>query len=363
MVRGAVLYNFHEALKVESLELKPPRADEVVVKIAASGVCHSDLSVQQMKLPVPPPAVLGHEGAGIVEEVGKDVTTLRAGDHVVLSWVENCGRCHYCVNGTVHLCDKQLQGVMTGEENVFKKGDLEIARMAGVGSFAERTVVRATAAIKIPDEVPLDRACLVGCGVMTGVGAAINTAKVQPGQTVAVFGCGGVGLNVIQGALLCGASRIIGVDLSAMKLELAKQFGATDVVDASGGADVPGAIRELTGGLGVDFAFEVIGVPAVIVQAFMAVKRGGKVVVVGVPPFGSEVPIPGFSLPLEEKSVIGSLYGSGNMRRDMPKLIDLYMRGRLKIDELVSRRIKLDDVNGAFEAMEKGEVARSVIVY
>jgi S-(hydroxymethyl)glutathione dehydrogenase/alcohol dehydrogenase len=363
MVRGAVLYNFHEALKVESLELKPPRPDEVTVKIAASGVCHSDLSVQQMKLPVPPPAVLGHEGAGIIEEVGKDVTSLRPGDHVVLSWVENCGRCHYCINGTVHLCEKNQQGLMTGEENVFRKGDVDIARMAGVGSFAERTVVRATAAIKIPDDVPLDRACLVGCGVMTGVGAAVNTAQVRPGQTVAVFGCGGVGLNVIQGAALCGASQIIAVDLAKSKLELAKQFGATDVVDASGGADAPGAIRELTGGLGVDYAFEVIGAPPVIVQAFMALKRGGKVIAVGVPPFGSEVPIPGFSLPLEEKSVIGSLYGSANMRRDMPKLIELYMRGRLKIDELVSRRIKLDDVNGAFEAMEKGEVARSVIVY
>src|SRR5262245_58653592 len=230
MVRGAVLYNFNEALKVDSLELKPPRADAGLLTVAASGVSPPDLSVQQAKLPVPPPAVLGHEGAGIVEEVGKDVTTLKPGDHVVLSWVENCGRCHYCVNGTVHLCDKNQQGLMTGEENVFRKGDVDIARMAGVGSFAERTGVRATAAIKIPDDVPLDRACLVGCGVMTGVGAAINTAKVRPGQTVAVFGCGGVGLNVIQGSALCGASRIIAVDLSKSKLELAKQFGATDVV-------------------------------------------------------------------------------------------------------------------------------------
>jgi len=363
MVKGAVLWNFNEALKIESLELKPPRPDEVVVRVAASGVCHSDLSVQQMKLPVPPPAVLGHEGAGVVEEVGRDVTTLEPGDHVVLSWVENCGRCHYCVNGTVHLCDRNQQGLMTGEENVFTKGDLEIARMAGVGSFAERTVVRATAAVKIPDEVPFDRACLVGCGVMTGVGAVVNTAKVQPGQTVAVFGCGGVGLNVIQGAALCGASRIIAVDLSKSKLELAKVFGATDLVDASGDTDTSVSIRELTDGLGVDYAFEVIGAPAVIVQAFHALKRGGKVVVVGVPAFGSEVSLPGFSIPLEEKSVIGSLYGSANMRRDMPKLIELYMRGRLKLDELVSRRIKLEDVNDAFTAMEKGEVARSVIVY
>jgi S-(hydroxymethyl)glutathione dehydrogenase / alcohol dehydrogenase len=363
MVRGAVLYNFGEALKIESLELNAPRDNEVVVKMAASGVCHSDLSVVQAKLPFPPPVVLGHEGAGIVEEVGKDVTHLKPGDHVVLSWVEGCGRCHYCVNDTTHLCESGMQSAMMGGENVFRKGDVQIARMAGVASFAERTVVRATAAIKIPEDVPLDRACLVGCGVMTGVGAVVNTAKVRPGQTVAVFGCGGVGLNVIQGAQLSGASRIIAVDLSPKKLELAKVFGASDVVNASGDADVPGMIKELTGGIGVDYAFEVIGASAVILQAFLSVKRGGKAVVVGVPGMGTEISVPGMMVPLEEKSVIGSLYGSANMRRDMPKLIELYMQKKLKIDELVSARIKLDAVNDAFTAMEKGEVARSVIVY
>ncbi len=362
MVKGAVMYSFNEPLKVESVNLKPPRADEVVVKIAASGVCHSDLSVLQAKLPVPPPAILGHEGAGIVEEVGKAVTDLKVGDHVVLSWVENCGKCHYCVEGTPHLCDKNIQSAMAGEEAVFEKDGLPISRMAGVASFAERTVVRATAAIKIPDDVPLDKACLVGCGVMTGVGAAINTAKVRPGQTVAVFGCGGVGLNVIQGAALCGASRIIGVDLIPSKLQLAKQFGATDTVNAKD-ADAPTAIRELTGGIGVDYAFEVIGAPAVITQAFMSIKRGGKAVIVGVPGFGQDISVPGLMFPIEEKSLVGSLYGSANMRRDMPKLIELYMRKKLKLDELISRRIKLEDVNSAFEAMEKGEVARSVIVF
>ncbi|HXJ36949.1 MAG TPA: Zn-dependent alcohol dehydrogenase [Candidatus Eisenbacteria bacterium] len=362
MVKAAVLYNFGEALKIDSLKLADPRPDEVVVKLAASGVCHSDLSVQQAKLPFPPPVVLGHEGAGIVEEVGKDVKTLKPGDHVVLSWVENCGRCHYCIAGNVHLCEAGFQSVMTGGEFVFEKDGVSIARMAGVASFSERTVVRATAAIKVPDDVPLDRACLVGCGVMTGVGAAVNTAKVQPGQTVAVYGCGGVGLNVIQGAALCGAGRIIAVDLSPSKLELAKTFGATDLVNGKDG-DAPDQIRALTDGLGVDFAFEVIGVPAVIQQAYMSLKRGGKVIVVGVPPMGTTVEIPGQMISLEEKSVIGSLYGSGNMRRDMPRLIDLYQRKRLKLDELVSKRIKLEDVNNAFAAMEKGEVARSVIVF
>ena len=362
MVKAAVLYNFGEPLKVDSLNLRAPTADEVVVKLAASGVCHSDLSVQQAKLPFPPPVVLGHEGAGVVEEVGKDVKHLKPGDHVVLSWVENCGRCHYCIAGHAHLCDAMMASMMSGGELVFEKDGMHIARMAGVASFSERSVVRGNAAIKIPDDVPFDRACLVGCGVMTGVGAAINTAKVQPGDTVAVYGCGGVGLNVIQGAALAGAARIIAVDLAPAKLELAKTFGATDVVSAKDG-NAPDQIRELTGGLGVDFAFEVIGIPSVITEAFMSLKRGGKVIVVGVPPIGQMVEIPGQMISLDEKSIVGSLYGSANMKRDMPKLIDLYMRGRLKIDELVSRRIKLDDVNDAFTAMEKGEVARSVIVY
>jgi S-(hydroxymethyl)glutathione dehydrogenase/alcohol dehydrogenase len=284
MVKAAVMWNFGEPLQIDTLDLKPPREDEVVVKVVASGVCHSDLSVVKMVIPLPPPIVLGHEGAGIVEEIGKGVTGLKPGDHVVLSWVEACGRCHWCIDGRAHLCDTGIRSAMAGQEAVFEKDGIDVSRMAGVASFAERTVVRATACVKIPDDVPLDCACLVGCGVMTGVGAAVNTAKVRPGDTVAVFGCGGVGLNVIQGAAICGASRIIAVDLVDRKLTMAKQFGATDVVDAKG--DPVDAIRGLTGGLGVDVAFEVIGAPAVIQQAFQAAKRGGKAVVVGVPRMG-----------------------------------------------------------------------------
>ena len=362
MVKAAVLYNFGEPLKIDSLKLADPRPDEVVVKLAASGVCHSDLSVQQAKLPFPPPVVLGHEGAGIVEEVGKDVRHLKPGDHVVLSWVENCGRCHYCIAGHAHLCDAMMASMMSGGELVFEKNGTQIARMAGVASFSERTVVRGNAAIKIPDDVPLDRACLVGCGVMTGVGAVVNTAKVKPGDTVAVYGCGGVGLNVIQGAALSGASRIIAVDLAPAKLELARTFGATDLVNGKDG-NAPDQIRDLTDGLGVDFAFEVIGLPSVITEAYMSLKRGGKAIVVGVPGIGQMVEIPGQMISLEEKSVIGSLYGSANMKRDMPRLIELYQRKKLKLDELVSKRIKLEAVNEAFADMEKGAVARSVIVF
>ncbi|MBI4515351.1 MAG: Zn-dependent alcohol dehydrogenase [Deltaproteobacteria bacterium] len=362
MVKAAVLYGFGEPLTIDSVKLKEPRADEVVVKVVASGVCHSDLSVVKGKLPFPPPVIPGHEGAGIIEEVGKGVTGLKVGDHVVLSWVENCGRCHFCVAGQLHLCDANVRGVMEGLEYVYEKDGVNICRMAGVGSFAERTIVRATAAIKIPDDVPLDRACLVGCGVMTGVGAAINTVNLRPQDTVAVFGCGGVGLNVIQGAALRGASKIIAVDLVDQKLQWAKQFGATHTVNARA-TDGVDAVRSLTDGLGVDYSFEVIGVAEVILQSFMALKRGGKAVIVGVPAMGQDVSIPGAMIALEEKSLVGSLYGSANMRRDIPKLLELYMQKKLKIDELISRRIKLEDVNAAFEAMEKGEVARSVIVY
>ena len=363
MVRGAVMHNFMEPLKIESLTLKPLREGEIIVKLAASGVCHSDLSVVQAKLPVPPPVVLGHEGAGIVEEVGKGVTDLKPGDHVVLAWVANCGKCHYCITNKTHLCELAVQSAMIGQEAVFELNGMDVSRMAGVGSFADHTIVRATSAIKIREDVPLDRACLVGCGVMTGVGAAINTAKVRPGQTVAVFGCGGVGLNVIQGAALAGAARIIAVDLAPSKLVMAKAFGATDVINAKDNPDASSAIKELTDGLGVDYAFEVIGVPSIIIQAYMSVKRGGAAVVVGVPAMGSEIPVPSMMMALEEKSMLGCLYGSGNLKRDMPMLLDLYMQKKLKIDELVSKRIKLDEVNAAFEAMEKGEVARSVIVY
>jgi S-(hydroxymethyl)glutathione dehydrogenase/alcohol dehydrogenase len=354
---------FNEPLKVEDLKLKAPRADEIVVKMAASGVCHSDLSVVEAKLPFPPPVVLGHEGAGVVEEVGKDVQDLQPGDHVVLTWVENCGRCHYCIAGRSHLCDAGIRSMMEGKENVFEKDGVEISRMAGIGSFAERSVVRATAAVKIRQDAPLDKACLIGCGVTTGVGAAMNTVKVRPGQTVAVFGCGGVGLNVIQGSVLCGAARVIAVDVVESKLAMAKQFGATDTINGKDVGDVGEAIRSLTDGIGVDYAFEVIGMQATMTQAFMSLKRGGAVVVVGVTGAGEQLAFPGAAMALEEKSVIGSLYGSANLRRDMPALIDLYMDKRLKLDELISRRIKLDEVNAAFDAMRQGEVARSVIAY
>ena len=363
-MRAAVLYSFNEPFKVEEVELQDPRQGEVRVKLAASGVCHSDLSIQRGILPMPPPRIIGHEGAGVVEAVGPGVTSVATGDHVILCWMYPCGHCVECGKGMPAHCQTALGAMMSGGtydgSTRFRVRGQDMPHW--VGSFAESTVVPETACVKIRKDAPLDKACLVGCGVMTGVGAVLNTAKVEEGATVAVFGAGGVGLNVIQGALLAGASRIIAVDLLDSKLKLAREFGATDTVNGSKG-DAEGEIRGLTGGKGVDYAFEVIGSPKVIAQAFASLARGGKAVVVGAPPFGSEVTLPAFPFSMEEKSVIGSFYGSPRFHYDMPRIIDLYMAGRLKLDQLVTKTFPLADINKALEAMEQGTVARGVILY
>jgi len=357
---AAVCNANHEPLAVEPLAVRDPRDGEVLVRLGASGVCHSDLHAITGDLPMPLPCVLGHEGAGVVEATGAGVQRVKTGDHVVLNWVPYCGACWYCTSGNAYLCETGYVKAMGAE--VFHRNGTTIGQFAGIGSMAERTVVPETACIPIDADVPLDRACLIGCGVMTGVGAVINTARVQPGQSVAVFGAGGVGLNVVQGAVLAGAHPIIAVDLNERKLGFAKDFGATHTVNA-GATDPVNAILELTGMRGADFAFEVIGRPEVVTQAFMAVRRGGKAVVVGVPPAMAMVSIPGMLLPLAEKSLVGSLYGSANMARDVPRLIDLYRAGKLKLDELITRRYRIAQVNEAFTAMEKGEVARGVITF
>jgi S-(hydroxymethyl)glutathione dehydrogenase/alcohol dehydrogenase len=362
-MRAAVLHEWNKPFVIEKVELGAPRQGEVRVKLAASGVCHSDLSIQRGKLPLPPPRIIGHEGAGVVEAVGPGVTSVAVGDHVILCWMYPCGHCVDCGKGQPAHCATALGAMMAGSYDGttrFKAKGHDIPHW--VGSFAESTVVPETACVKIRKDAPLDKACLVGCGVMTGVGAVLNTAKVEEGATVAVFGAGGVGLNVIQGAVLAGASRIIAVDLLDAKLKLAREFGATDTVNAGKGA-AEDEIRGLTAGRGVDYAFEVIGAPKVIAQAFASLARGGKAVIVGAPPFGSEVTLPAFPFSMEEKSVIGSFYGTPRFHYDMPRIIDLYMAGRLKLDQLVTKTFPLADVNQAIAAIEQGTVARGVIVY
>lgn len=363
-MRAAVLHRFNEPFVVEEVELAPPGAGEVRVRLVASGVCHTDLSIQRGVIPLPPPRIIGHEGAGVVEEVGPGVTTIVPGDHVILCFIYPCGRCPECGRGRPVHCATALATVVSGRSldgrARFTVNGEEIPHW--VGTFAEQTIVPESACVKIRSDAPLDTACLVGCSVMTGFGAVMNTAKVEAGATVAVFGTGGVGLNVIQTARLAGATQIIAIDLLDWKLGLAREFGATHTVSAADG-DPSDAVRQLTDGRGVDYAFEVTGIPKVLAQACASLARGGTCCAIGVPPFGAEVTLPVWLFPMEEKRLIGCYYGSPRFHYDMPRIIDLYMAGRLKLDELVTKRFPLADINRAFEAMEQGSVARSVIAY
>jgi NDMA-dependent alcohol dehydrogenase len=367
MTRAAICTAVGAPIEVADVELDDPHAGEVRVRLGASGVCHSDLSIQNGTLLVAPPLVLGHEGAGVVEAVGDGVDTLQPGDEVVISWVPQCGVCFHCERDQGHLCESgavpmQTGGLLDGTFRFSRDGQ-GLAQMASSGTFAEETVVPAIGAVKLDEKIPMTSAALIGCGVLTGFGAATNTANIRQGDTVAVVGCGGVGLNVIQGAKYAGAERIIAIDMVPYKLDLAEQFGATDRVDASAG-DPVGQVMELTGQRGADVAFEVIGLAQTIEQTITMARRGGQAILVGVPKMDVMVNVPAFfGVVLMEKTIKGSWYGSSNVQKDVPKLARLYSEGHLKLDELVSRTIGLDDVNDAFAAMERGEVARSVIAF
>ena len=367
MTKAAVHVGLDQPLEVrDDIEVAAPKAGELKVRIAASGVCHSDLSVVNGTIPLPPPVVLGHEGAGVVEEVGEGVTDFQVGDHVVLTFVPECGECFFCKRDQGFLCEKSaslaMGGLLDGTKRLSSGGN-PLSQMAGCGTFSELTVVPAISAVKIDKDVPLKVAALLGCGVQTGVGAATNTANIRKGDTVAVIGCGGVGLNAIQGARIAGAERIIAIDMVESKLQLAKEFGATDFVDASEGNAVS-AVQALNGGKGVDVAFEVIGLGPTIEQAMQMTRQGGETVLVGVPRMDVMLNLnPAFALIYTAKTLKGCWYGSCNVHREVPKLLALYKSGDLKLDELISREISIDDVNSAFDAMKTGEVARSVIVY
>lgn len=365
-MKAAVMYAVNEPLVVEEIELDPPKDREVLVRYAASGVCHSDLHIMRGSIPRPMPMVLGHEGAGIVEAVGPNVTLVKPGDHVVLSWVPSCGVCHSCTTGRMYLCDTAAQfmyeGLMLDGTIRMRKGAQRIRHMNMLSTFAERAIVPESACIPIRKDMPLDRAALLGCAVMTGVGAALNTARVEAGSAVAVFGCGGVGLNVVQGAALAGAGRIIAVDLLDNKLNYARTFGATHTINAAR-EDPIARIKELTDGAGADYAFDAVGHPQLVRQGFEATRRGGTVIIIGMMGPGVEFSIPGRPFVAQEKRILASFYGSGRLRVDVPRLADLYLAGKLKLDELISRRFALEEINTAFEALERGEVARGVIMY
>lgn len=368
MVRAAVLTGVNEKFEVrDDVEVQAPRAGEVKVRMGASGVCHSDLSIQNGTMASPFPVVCGHEGSAIVEEVGEGVTVVKPGDHVVLSWVPECGECFFCMRGQGSLCERATMallagGMLDGSKRMSSRGQ-ELSQMAALGSFSESSVVPQTSVVKIDDDVDLKVAALIGCGVLTGTGAALNTARIAKGDTVAVVGCGGVGLNVIQGAVIAGAERVIAVDVVPGKLELAKTFGATEAVNAGEG-DPVGQVQALTQGRGADVSFEVIGLEQTIQQTIDMARRGGQAILVGVPRAEVAVNVPAFfGIVFNEKTIKGSWYGSSNVQQDVPKLVGLYKSGKLKLDELISRTVSLDEINDAFAALESGEVARSVIAY
>ncbi|HET7580040.1 MAG TPA: Zn-dependent alcohol dehydrogenase [Bacillales bacterium] len=363
-MRAAVLHNYGERLKVEEVELESPKIGEVRVQIKAAGICHSDLHVMNADLPLPLPMVLGHEGAGVVDAVGEGVTRVKPGDHVVLNWVPECGECFYCRSGRPDMCEEALKlsasGTMADGTTRFQVDGKRVHQFNQTGTFAEYTVVPESGAVPVREDVPFELACLVGCGVMTGVGAVTNTAKVKPGSTVAVIGTGGVGLNVIQGAALSGAKQIISVDLLDEKLEMTRTFGATDTVNA-GNQDVIQAVLDLTGGLGVDYAFEVIGRPQTMAQAYNITNKTGTAVIVGIAPPHESVSVNAFSLPSQGKTLTGSWYGQANASIDIPRLIDLYAAEKIKLDPLISKFYALDQINEGFEELKTGKNARGVI--
>ena len=360
-MRAALLRQVPGKLEIDEVEVSSPGPHEVLVRTAAAGLCHSDLHFMEGKYPYPLPCVLGHESAGVVEAVGDQVTYVEPGDHVITCLSVYCGDCEPCLTGHMSLCvGKDAVRRPPGAEPRLKHAGQEAHPLIDMGSFAEQMLVHEHGVVKIRKDMPLDRAALIGCAVTTGVGAVFNTAKVEPGSTVAVVGCGGIGLNCIQAAAIAGAGKVIAVDKLASKLELARQFGATHTVDASA-ADPVGQVRDLAGG-GVHYAFEAIGLKQTAEQAFGMLRAGGTCTVIGMIPFGESVEIPGYEL-LAEKRLIGSNMGSNRARVDMPRYIELYLDGRLKLDELVSRRISLDEVNDGFDAMKVGEIARSVIIF
>jgi S-(hydroxymethyl)glutathione dehydrogenase/alcohol dehydrogenase len=361
-MRAAILHEIGKPLAVDDVDLEAPRPDEVCVRIAATGVCHSDLHYIRGDLPYPLPVILGHEAAGVVEAAGSAVATVRPGDHVVLLFAPACGRCRYCDAGRPHLCEMRyrVRGKMPDGTTRLRWRGREVHHFTCVSSWAERVVVPESGVLRIGEEIPFTVAALLGCAVTTGVGAVMNTAQVRPGTSVAVFGTGGVGMNVIQGARIAGAAVIIAVDLLEHRLEAARRFGATHTINA-GEEDPVRTIHTLTHG-GADYAFEVIGRAAVVRQAVDSLARGGVAVAVGLPAAREEYAVPGPALVLNERTLHGCFYGSARLRHDIPRLLELYQGKRLLLDELVTATYPLDRVNDAVAALDRGEGLRGLLV-
>ena len=363
--RAVVARELNAPVVVETISVGAPQRGEVTIQLAACGVCHSDLSATNGTIAFPMPIVLGHEGAGTVVEVGEGVTEYTLGDRVISSFVSMCGRCRYCVTGRPQLCDQAAKAAWTLPDGTVRTQDASGAKLnvfSGCGVMAEFATLHVDNVVKLSDDTPLDRCALVGCGVMTGVGAAINTAKVAPGSICVVFGAGGVGLNAVQGCAIAGAAMVVAVDTSDAKLEFARQFGATHTVNAAGDDNVVKTLKKITGG-GADYAFECVGLGVVVAQAYGALRKGGTAVVVGVAPPKDTTTIRTSSLTFEEKTITGSYFGSSRPRDDVPRLLSLYRGGRLKLDELITRTYTIDEAPQAFDDMAQGRNARGVIVF
>jgi S-(hydroxymethyl)glutathione dehydrogenase/alcohol dehydrogenase len=352
-MKAAVFHGPHQPLTIENVDIDKPIGREVLVRTVASGVCHSDLHFVDGYYPFPTPAILGHEAAGVVEEVGLQVSEFKPGDHVIACLSVFCGHCEYCLTGRTHLCQTRPTRAKTEPPKLSWKGQ-PVNQFANLSAYAEKMLVHENGLVKIDDSMPLDRAALIGCGVTTGVGAVLNTARIEPGSTVAVFGAGGVGLAAVPGARM-----IIAVDTVESKLAKAKELGATHGVNAK--ADDPvKQIRALTGG-GVDYSFECIGLKLAAEQCFDCIKHGGTATVVGMIPVGQKIELDG-PIFLREKKIQGCSMGSNRFKVDMPRYIELYRQGRLMLDEMITRRGRLEDVNEAFRAMKAGEVSRTVLM-
>lgn len=359
-MKAAVLYEPNTPLVIEEVSPKKPGPHEVLVRTAVAGLCHSDLHFMEGLYPHPLPAVLGHESAGVVEEVGSEVTYLKKGDHVISCLSVFCGTCENCNTGRPALCINTDVKLMPGVARRLEWSKKEqLHSFLNLSSFAEMMLVHENALVKIREDMPLDRAALIGCGVITGFGAAVNTAGVKMGETVAVIGCGGVGMAAINGAYVAGAGRVIAVDTNPAKLQLATKLGATDLVNPNDGDPVE-QVMEMTGGAGVHHAIECLGMKATAEQSFRMLAVGGTATIVGMVPFGEKLELHGADF-LRERKIQGSSMGSNRFRVDMPRLIELYMQGRLHLDDWISDRIKLEEINEGFKAMKEGKVVRSVI--
>ena len=359
-MKAAVLHEVNQPLLMEDVDVALPGPREVLVRTRASGVCHSDLHFVEGLYTTAMPVVLGHEAAGTVEAVGSQVDYVSPGDRVICCLSVFCGQCERCTTGRPVLCSRT--GLVRGrdEEPRLSQSGNPVTQFANLGAYAEMMLVHENSLVKIDQDIGFEQMALIGCGATTGLGAALNTAQVEPGSTVAVIGCGGVGLNAIQGAKLAGALRIIAIDSVEDKLTLAREFGATDVIDASSGS-VETKVKDLTSG-GVDYSFEAIGKKETAEQSFGILRAGGTATIIGMIPQGVKIELDGASF-LRERRIQGSSMGSNHFRVDMPRYVDFYLQGRLKLDELVSRRLTLEDVNDAFKYMKEGSVARSVMMF